>query len=434
VPLALTALIPLVAFPPLGIAAGGEVAPKYANGIIFLFIGGFLIARALEVTGLHRRLALWLLARLHAGPLRLAAGFALTTALLSMWISNTATTMLMITIALPLLTRLMEEHGQAAVTPMAAAFLLVIAYAANIGGMGTPVGTAPNLVFLETMRGLPGGEGISFLQWMLVGLPMVACGLIALFLVLGPRLARLPWRASDRARLQAELAALGRMRREEACVAGVLGATAAAWMTRQGLQAGSLHLPGWSALLPYPGVDDGTVAILGAMLLFVLRAESGRPILDGRAIAGLPWDIVVLLGGGFALAFGMQHAGLSAWLGQQLGVLAAVPLPVMQLAIALAVTFLTEITSNTAITQVMLPILAAVAVGHRLDPLLVLLPATLSASCAFMLPVATPPNAIVFGSRLVPMRAMVRTGIRLNLIMAVVVVGIVSLMRPLLGS
>ncbi len=433
VPLALTALIPLACFPLFGIAAGKEVAPRYVNSIIFLFIGGFLIAQAMENTGLHKRIALNMLSRLHASPLQLAMGFSIATAFLSMWISNTATTMLMVTIALPLLHRLMEEHGAEQIAPMAASFLLIIAYSANIGGMGTPVGTAPNLVFLENLR-ISAPESVpSFLEWMMVGIPMVIVGLGVLFAVLGPGLARLPWKGSDGAALNQSLHGLGRMRFEEKCVGWVLGITALLWMSRKGIHAESFNIPGWAGLLPYKGVDDGTIAILMASVLFLFRSSTGA-ILNTESFRKLPWDIVLLLGGGFALAYGMQSSGLSAWIGAQLEFLGNIPLPLMMLGIALVIIFLTEITSNTATTQVMLPILAAASLAGGLDITSTLLVATLTASCAFMLPVATPPNAIIFGSGHVPMQRMVKTGIRLNLIMIFVVTGMVYLIRPLLPS
>ncbi|MCF7822261.1 MAG: SLC13 family permease [Mariprofundaceae bacterium] len=432
VPLALTALIPLVFFPLLGISTGKTVAPQYVNSIIFLFLGGFLIAQAMENTGLHRRIAMNMLARLHASPLQLAIGFSVATAFLSMWISNTATTMLMLTIALPLLHRLMEEHGSEQIAPMAASFLLIIAYSANIGGMGTPVGTAPNLVFLENIRAVAPELAPSFLEWMMIGVPMVVIGLIVLFLVLGPKLAQLPWKSSNADQLQKALLGLGPMRREERHVATVLSMTALLWMSRESIVIEGFTIPGWSSLLPYPGVDDGTVAIFGATLLFLLRSGEGIPILNRESFGRLPWEIVLLLGGGFALASGMHHSGLSLWVGDQLGFLAGVPLVLMMLGIALTITFLTEITSNTATTQVMLPILAATALSNEMDLMMMLIPATLAASCAFMLPVATPPNAVVFGSNYVPMQAMVKAGIRLNLIMAFVIVAIVSLTRPML--
>ena len=432
VPLALTALIPLICFPLFGIATGREIAPRYVNSIIFLFLGGFLIAQAMENSGLHKRIALNMLARLHASPLQLALGFSITTAFLSMWISNTATTMLMVTIALPLLHRLMEEHGGENIAPMAASFLLIIAYSANIGGMGTPVGTAPNLVFLENMRISAPDAVPSFLEWMMVGVPMVIAGLVVLFAVLGPKLARLPWKQSDGSALDKSLAKLGTMRREEKLVGWVLGITALLWMSRKGIHAESFDIPGWASLLPYKGVDDGTVAILMAGLLFLFRTQNREFILNTASFRRLPWDIVLLLGGGFALAYGMQNSGLSSWMGSQLEFLKTVPLPLMMLGIALAITFLTEITSNTATTQVMLPILAAASLANALDPTSILLVATLSSSCAFMLPVATPPNAIIFGSGHISMQTMIKTGVRLNLIMALVVISVVYLIRPLL--
>ena len=432
VPLGMTALIPLIAFPLLGIATGKEIAPRYFNSIIFLFIGGFLIAQAMENCGLHKRIALNMLSRLHASPLQLAMGFAGATAFLSMWISNTATAMLMVTIALPLLKRLMEEHDAEEVGPMAATFLLIIAYSANIGGMGTPVGSPPNLVFLENMRISMPNAVPSFLEWMMIGIPMVIVGLIVLFVVLGPRLAKLPWKGSDGTQLKQSLHELGRMRLEEKLVAWVLTITALLWMTRSGIQSEGLDVPGWSSLLPYKGVDDGTVAIFMASLLFLFRGENGCSVLGREAFPKLPWDIVLLFGGGFALAYGMQHSGLSFWIGEQLEFLKSVPLPLMMLAVAMSIIFLTEITSNTATTQVMLPILAAASLANGLDAMSVMLVATIGASCAFMLPVATPPNAIIFGSGLVPMHAMVRAGIRLNLIMIIVVTAMVFLLRPLL--
>ncbi len=434
VPLALTAMIPLVCFPLFGIASGKQVAPRYVNSIIFLFLGGFLIAQAMENSGLHKRVALNMLAKLHASPLQLALGFSITTAFLSMWISNTATTMLMVTIALPLLHRLMDEHGAENIAPMATSFLLIIAYSANIGGMGTPVGTAPNLVFLENMRIAAPAATPSFLEWMLVGIPMVIVGLAVLFAALGPGLARLPWKNSDGGALKRSLHELGPMRREEKLVGWILAVTALLWMSRKGIHAENFNIPGWASLLPYRGVDDGTVAILMSGLLFLFRAENHKCILNTASFRKLPWDIVLLLGGGFALAFGMQHSGLSSWVGGQLEFLKAVPLPAMMLGVALTITFLTEITSNTATTQVMLPILAAATLANKLDPTYILLVSTLSASCAFMLPVATPPNAIVFGSGHVPMQSMIKTGVRLNLIMALVVVSIVYLIRPLLPA
>lgn len=429
VPLALTALLPLLAFPLLGIAEGKEVAPKYFNSIIFLFLGGFLIAQAMERSRLHERIALNMLVRLHASPLQLATGFALTTAFLSMWISNTATTMLMVTIALPLLQRLIRQQGEAAVLSVATPLLLIIAYSANLGGIATPVGTAPNLVFLENARVFIPDQVPTFLEWMMLGVPVTLCGLLLLLLLFGPGLSRVSWERSDHSALLASLQELGKVRREEQWVAWVLALTALLWMTRSGLDMGNVVIPGWQSLLPYPGVDDGTVAMFGAALLFLLRGSHGKPVLDSTTFGSLPWDIVMLLGGGFALAYGMQASGLSSWVGEQFAFMHGTPLLLLMLGVALSITFLTEITSNTATTQVMLPVLAAVALTNDMDLLMVLLPATISASCAFMMPVATPPNAIVFGTHMLPMQSMLKAGLRMNLLMALVIVALVWLIR-----
>ncbi|HHH47224.1 MAG TPA: SLC13/DASS family transporter [Thiotrichales bacterium] len=432
VPLAVTALLPVVLYPLTGVATPRETSATYMSSIMFLFVGGFLLAQALETSGLHRRIALGILRRMHAGPLQLLIAFGLASAGLSMWISNTATTLLMVTIGLAVLSRLDAVLTPESMQRLAPALMLMIAYAANIGGMGTPVGTVPNLVLIENLRTFAPDRAPGFLEWMLVGVPMVAAGLLVLLIVLGLPLRRLPWSTATADGLEAEWRRLGRMRRPERLVALVLAATALAWLTRTGIRGEGFALPGWSSLLP-PGhrIDDGTVAMIGALSLFLLPAERNdrRPVLGGEAILRLPWDILLLLGGGFALAHGMKVSGLSLWFGEQLAFLDAVPLPLMLLGTALAITFLTEITSNTATTQIMLPVLAGVAVSSGTDPAPLLFAATLAASCAFMLPVATPPNAIVFATHRIPMAAMVSRGLRLNLIMPLLITALLLLLQ-----
>ncbi len=432
VPLAVTALIPLIALPLTGIATAKETAPRYMTSIMFLFVGGFLVAQALERTGLHKRLALVVLSRFHHSPFQILVGFAFTTAFLSMWISNTATTMLMVTIAIAVLGRLDELFSPDQMKIVATTLLLTIAYSANIGGMGTPVGTVPNLVFLENIRTAAPELVPSFIQWMMIGVPMVIVGLTIVLLLLGRRVRSLHWQASSVDHLHEELHELGPLKRDEKFVGWVLGLTALAWMTRQGIKGDSFTLPGWSSLLPYPGVDDGTVAIFASLVLFLVPVRQGQPVLGKEAIGKLPWDILILLGGGFALAMGMQGSGLSLWIGEQLSFLSAIPLPLMLLGIAMVIIFLTEFTSNTATTQVMLPVLAGVAIATEQDIIALLLTTTLAASCAFMLPVATPPNAIVFASQRIDIQDMIKAGIRLNLIMPIVIVALVLLIRPML--
>jgi len=432
VPLAVTALLPLILFPLSGIASAKETAPRYMSSIMFLFVGGFLIAQAMERCGLHQRIALLILSRLHRSPVQILLGFALTTAFLSMWISNTATTMLMVTIAIAVLSRLDKLFDHSTMLLLASTLLLTIAYSANIGGMGTPVGTVPNFVFLENMRLIDPELVPSFMQWMMVGVPVVIVGITIVVFILGQRVKTLPWSKQAMEGVHGELLSLGVMRRDEKFVAWVLGLTALAWMTRKGISGESISIPGWSSLLPYPGVDDGTVAMLAALVLFLIPIREGKPILGHEAIGRLPWEILLLLGGGFALAMGMKGSGLSQWIGEQLAFLSVVPLPLMLLGIALVITFLTEVTSNTATTQVMLPVLAAVAAVSGLDATQILLVATLAASCAFMLPVATPPNAIIFGTERVTMAEMMKVGIRLNIIMPLVIVAMVLMLRDVM--
>ncbi len=432
VPLAVTALLPLIIFPLSGIATAKETAPRYMSSIMFLFVGGFLIAQAMERCGLHQRIALLILSRLHHSPLQILLGFALTTAFLSMWISNTATTMLMVTIVVAVLSRLDKLFDQKTMLMLSSTLLLAIAYSANIGGMGTPVGTVPNFVFLENMRLINPELVPSFMQWMMVGVPLVVVGITLVVLLLGRRVKNMPWPKQAMSGVHDELMGLGTMKRDEKFVAWVLGLTALAWMTRKGIAGDSFSIPGWSSLLPYPGVDDSTVAMLAALLLFLIPIRHGKPILGHEAIGRLPWEILILLGGGFALAMGMMNSGLSQWIGEQLAFLAVIPLPLMLLGIALVITFLTEVTSNTATTQVMLPVLAAVATVAGMDVTMVLLVATLAASCAFMLPVATPPNAIVFATERVTMAEMMKVGIRLNIVMPLAIIAVVMLLRDVM--
>ncbi len=432
IPLSVTALIPLIAFPLTGIATGKETAPRYMTSTVFLFLGGFLIAQAMEKTGLHRRIALFILSQWHASLIQIVAGFAGATAFLSMWISNTATTMLMVTIAVAVISRLDQQFNEKERQVFSTTLLLIIAYSANIGGMGTPVGSPPNLIFLETMRNVQLDQTPSFLQWMAVGVPMVFAGLAVLYFFLAKIVRQLPWSHASVDPIKAEITQLGQMTREEKFVASILFMTAMAWMTRQGIKGDTFSIPGWSALLPYKGVDDGTVAMTAAFLLFLIPIKNNTPILDADAFGHIPWQILLLFGGGFAMAMGMQRSGLSESIGNQMAFLTGVSPIVMMIFIALVMTFLTEITSNTATTQVILPILAAVSVGSGHDLILLLVTATLSASCAFMLPVATPPNAIVFGTNRIPMKAMMKAGIKLNLVMAIVIVLIVRLARILL--
>jgi sodium-dependent dicarboxylate transporter 2/3/5 len=421
IPLAATALLPIVLFPCLGIMKGSVVAPLYFNYIIFLFLGGFVVALAMQRWNLHRRIALKIILLIGAGPRRIILGFMIATAFLSMWISNTATTMMMVPIALAVILKLEESFGPKEIAKFSVGLLLGIAYAASIGGIATLIGTPPNLSFARILTiCFPQAPEISFAGWFGFAFP-----LSALFLVITWRLLTLmfcPPRgevAADLRTFQEEYAKLGPMAFEERVVLADFLVMALLWLSRNDITIGGLVIPGWATLLRISEyVDDGTVAIIMALILFLIpsrRSPKGM-IMDWPTAEKLPWGIVLLFGGGFALASGFRESGLSAWLGGQLKGLAVLPPIMIVIAICTMMTFLTELTSNTATTEMILPIIASVSVAVKLNPLLLMIPATLSASCAFMLPVATPPNAIIFGTKRLEAADMARAGILLNFV------------------
>lgn len=429
-PLAATALLPVVLYPLTGVMDGRSVAPIYFNHIILLFLGGFLVALAMERWGLHRRIALRVLLMFGSKPSGLLLGFMAATAFLSMWISNTATTMMMIPIATSVLATADTGSGK-----LSTGLLLGVAYSASIGGAATLVGTPPNLSLSRILTiQFPNAPEISFGEWMVFGVPVSIVFLAIVWLLLCKMFLEGESSDLDRSGIASDYEALGPMGREEKSVAIVFCSLALLWVFRRKLLLGSISIPGWSALLPYPSyVNDGVVAIALALILFVVpsrQSASGR-VLDWEVASKLPWNIVLLFGGGFALAHGFVDSGLSAWLGTRLTGLRSVHPVLLVVAVCVLITFLTELTSNTATAEMFLPILAALAVAIEVNPLLLMVPATLSCSFAFMLPVATPPNAIIFGTNRVRIGDMVRAGIWLNLTGVVIVVAGILLLGPI---
>jgi len=421
IPLAATALVPVALFPLLGILPGKKTAALYFNDVIFLFIGGFIVALAMQKWNLHKRIALKLILFIGLSPRRIVLGFMVATAFLSMWISNTATTMMMVPIAAAIILKLEDNLSSKEVRNFSLALLLGIAYSASIGGLATLIGTPPNLSFARIYSiNFPNAPEVTFAAWFFFALPLsllffavVWTFLVSLFCRSGTSL------EVDKNILHEEYKKLGPAGFEEKVIFTVFLTMAFLWLTRKGINLGEFSLPGWSLFVPEPKfIDDGTVAIFMALLLFIIpsRKEEGGGIMDWGAARDLPWGIVLLFGGGFALAGGFKESGLSLWLGNALAGLEALNPIILVMIICLAVTFLTELTSNTATTEMILPILAGVAVAIEINPLLLMIPATLSASCAFMLPVATPPNAIVFGTGRIKIYEMARVGLILNLI------------------
>ena len=432
IPIPATALLPILLFPLLGVMPPDQVTLSYANHLIYLFLGGFLIAVTVEKWNLHRRIALYTIRLIGVTPNRIIFGFMLTTWLLSMWISNTAATMMMLTIAMAVINQVVRETEQDPALQVdtrpgrfrfGIALMLGIAYAASIGGVATLIGTPTNAVFAGVVEKTY-GISISLAQWMLIGAPVAVCMLVLAWLLLTRVLYRseLDYLPGGRQAIQREIAQLGRITRPEIAVLSVFLLVAALWMLR--------------GLVPVAGlqrVADSTIAIGGALLLFVIPADWKRRefLLDWQTALTIPWDILILFGGGFALAGGFAQSGLTDYLAGKLDILHGAGMVLIIACVAALVTFLTELTSNTATASIILPVMAALAEAMHVHPLGMMVAATIAASYAFMLPVATPPNAIVFGSRYVTIQQMMKTGIWLNLIGILLITATVTLLLPL---
>jgi sodium-dependent dicarboxylate transporter 2/3/5 len=430
IPLAATALLPLVFFPMLGIASSKVTAGQYMNSTVFLLIGGFMIALAMQRWNLHKRIALNILSFTGGHPVALAFGFMFATSSLSMWISNTATTLVMLPIAMAIISRFQQTLSTQQAHKLSVGLLLSIAYSASIGGMMTLVGTAPNLVFSRSYQ-VVSGEAVGFLQWMIIAVPL---GVMMILLLLGVifwfYLREIPSSNEIKNVLNDEKRQLGEVSYAEKMVLAIFLLTAGLWISRKGLTLGDFKFQGWAEFLPFGTMlDDGSVAIAMATLMFFIPAakangDKGR-ILDEKVFAELPWAVVILFGGGFALAFGFIESGLSVYLADQLQGLKNMSLPVIIFSVTAGMSLLTELTSNTATAQLVMPILIATAQVIDIPAVWLMLPAVLAASCAFMFPVATPPNAIVFGSGKIKVAEMLRVGFVLNCA-AVLLISILS--------
>jgi len=426
VPLSVTSLLPLIVLPPFSGLAFGTVASPYASSIVFLFMGGFMLGLALQHSGLHRRIALSVLVLAGSGQRQLVGGFMLVTALLSMWMSNTATAMIVMPIGLSVIQacydpREAEGAGKPPAGGFAAAIVLGIAYAASIGGMGTPIGTPPNLIMSGYLREHYGMD-VSMLEWMRVAVPVLLLLLPATWAWLcfvSFRLSGSNASSTGREVLRARLAELGPVTPAERRVGAIFAMVAVCWVLRPQIVA-------WTGL---KGLDDAVIALAGALMLFLVPSGRKRHerLLDWHTAQHLPWDILLLFGGGLSLAAAISASGADAPLTAMLSGFETVPVVVIILLLAVLVVFSGELTSNTAAATALMPVLGALCAARGLDVLPVFMVATLAGSCGFMLPVATPPNAIAFGTGFVPMRQMMRAGLAVNLIGIAVIVGYVWL-------
>ncbi len=404
VPIPATALLPLVWMPLVGIADEKTTASRYADPIVFLFLGGFIIAQGMQATGLHQRIAVGIIRLVGSSPARLVGGFMVATAFISMWVNNTSTTMMMFAVALPILESVRQSVGHKSAHGFGLALMLGIAYSASIGGVGTLVGTAPNALLAGFLRENY-GYSLTMANWLWIGLPFVLLMLPFTWFWLTRIATRLHHLDGQAVRIMEDHESQPLSRAEKGMI-GVFLCVVVGWLLRQKLSE-------WAGI----SLSDSTIAILGALALFILPASGApwRPILDWRTAEQIPWGVLILFGGGLALAGAFESTGLAKAIGSSVEALKGVSPWVMVLVVATLIIFLTELTSNTATTATFLPVVSAVAVGLGIDPRLLAIPVAVGASAAFMLPVATPPNAIVFASGEVQIQEMARTGFVLNL-------------------
>ena len=407
IPIPATSMIPLGVMPLVGILDGKQVAQAYGDPLIILLMGGAMLSKAMEKSGAHRRVALAMVNLFGGDSLRsLVFGFMVASAVLSMWVSNTATTLMLLPVAYAVLDSIQHPDDRA---KLAVPLFLGIAYSASIGGLGTPIGSPPNVIFLKVYAETTGTMP-SFIQWMTWALPVV----MVMIPVAGLWLTR-----HLTSNQSVEIPEVGQWRQEEFRVLLIFGLTALAWIT--------LREPfgGWSSWLGVPSANYAAVALTAVIIMFVVPNGKGGKLLDWDSASNIHWGVLLLFAGGIAIAKAFAITGISSAIGESLSSVTRLSVIVIIAIVALAVTFLTEITSNTATTALLMPILAAASLGAGFEPALLMLPAALSASCAFMLPVATAPNAIVFGTGRVTVEQMVREGLILNLIGVLVITSVV---------
>lgn len=402
-PIPVTSLLPLAVFQLSGVLTKDEVGESYGSPLILLMLGGFILSKAMERSGAHLRLALFMVNLFGStSSKRLVLGFMVTAASLSMWISNTATALMLLPVALAVTSQARDRE-------LSIPLMLGVAFAASIGGIGTPIGSPPNLVFMQVYQ-QQFNESITFTRWMSWGIPVVVCMIPITWLWLTRKLHYTGgFNMPD----------VGCWSTTEKRVMFVFTLTALAWITRKE------PFGGWSLWLDLPKANDASVALIAVVLMFIIPAgnsrEKGDKLLDWESAVSIPWGILLLFGGGICLARAFDVSGLSNSIAENLSDLSSLPIWVMIFAICLGVTFLTETTSNTASTVLLMPVLAATAMGSNIDAKLLMVPAAISASCAFMMPVATPPNSIVYASGLFTTKIMAREGIVLNFFGAVII-------------
>lgn len=432
IPIPVTSLMPLILLPLTGSMEGSAVASAYGNDIIFLFLGGFFIATAMEKWDLHRRIALFIIAVIGTSTQRILLGFMSATAFLSMWVSNTAAVMMMIPMALAITAQvaatLKGQKDGSDLPKFEKSMLFGVGYAGTIGGFATLIGTPPTIILAGQVRELFGIE-ISFASWMLFATPLMIIVLLSTWYYLAKiafkiNLKQIP---GGKELIQDERKKLGKISYEEGVVSAVFVFAAFMWISKDFFWSGESAL-----IYQLPGISDGMIAMMATVLLFLIPAKASPRVLEWADSKDIPWGVLLLFGGGLAIAAGFQSSGLSSWLGEQLTILDGLHIFIIIAGATLLIMMLTEITSNTATATMIMPILGALAVAIDVHPLALMAPCAIAANCAFMLPVGTPPNAIIFGTGKLKIIEMVKTGFALNVFSTILIVLFAYFMLPLI--
>ncbi|MDH6673946.1 sodium-dependent dicarboxylate transporter 2/3/5 [Paenibacillus sp. LBL] len=432
IPIPAASLLPLILLPVTGAMQGSEVASSYGNDIIFLFLGGFFIATAMEKWNLHKRMALFIISMIGTSTQRILLGFMVATGFLSMWVSNTAAVMMMVPMGLAITAQvasaLKGRPEEKDLPKFEKSLIFAIGYAGTIGGLGTLIGTPPNIILAAQMNELF-GITISFAQWMLFAVPVVIVMLFFTWFYLGKMkfntsIKQLP---GGRELIQSERGKLGKLSFEEGMVGAVFVFAAFMWITREFLWVED------GLLIPIPGISDGMIAIMATALLFMIpaKAKTSSRILNWSDSKEIPWGVLLLFGGGLAIAAGFRSSGLSDWMGEQLTILNGSHLIVIISCATLLIIMMTEITSNTATATMILPVVAALAIALGIHPFALMVPCAMAANCAFMLPVGTPPNAIIFGTGKIKIIDMVRAGFSVNIFATIIIILAVYYLLPI---
>ena len=417
IPIYATAFVPIALFPILGILDSSTTAENYGHNYVLMLLGGFFLAKSIEISGLHKRLALFIIKRLGTNRRKLILSFMIATAMLSFWIANVAVVLLMLPIAIAIIDK--EEHSVHKAN-FGIAMMLAIAYAASIGGTGSLIGTPPNMVFAGVMEKMfPDAREIDFLEWMKIGVPIVIVLIPIIWFYIIKYFKINGTFEGSKEIIEAEIISLGKISTYEKRVFMVFLFTAVGWIFRKDLDLGAFVFPGWSSILGVKEyVHDSTVAIIAALLLFIIpsgkKDSESKTLLNWKSAASVPWGVVMIVGGGYAIADSFKQTGLADYLGNALSFISVYPPIIILVIVITLMIFITEINSNTATANIFLPVLATMAIAGSINPYLLMIPATFACSFSFMLPSGTGTNAVIFGSNRVTISEMAKCGLGLN--------------------